>query len=444
MKNTLFKSSGPFGGKEGCQWDDGIYTTIRQLIIYSSSVIENIQIEYDEKGRSDWSKKHGESESGMINTVKLDYPGEYLRSITGHYSTKNQDIIVFSLTIESNRRTYGPFGTEEGDCFKFPPTTGNKIIGFHGSSGYYLNSIGAYFQPILDPSELITTEPFGGRGGNQWDDGIYTTIRQLIIFSSAAIDSIQIEYDEKGESKWSNRSGRKIGTKSTIKLDYPGEFLISVSGYFFNHHLKIVESLTIESNRSTYGPFGPQDETYFKFPSTSSGKIIGFHGRSGRYIDSIGAYIKPILDPGETTCHISPFGGVGGSSWDDGVHSTIRKLIIFTSEVISSIQIEYDDKGQSNWSETHGSERGTRNTVTLDYPNEFILLVSGHLHVESSLIVVGSLKFESNKGTYGPFGTEAGRFFKFPSISGKIIGFHGRCSDNLDSIGAYFEPLPNP
>lgn len=99
---------------------------------------------------------------------------------------------------------------------------------------------------------------------------------------------------------------------------------------------------------------------------------MGFHGRSGDYLDSIGAYLGPIssssVDPPSSPSQwltVGPYGGTGGSRWDDGVHTAVRQVIIFTSQVIESIQIEYDKNGQSKWSEIHGRGRGTRNPVSV-------------------------------------------------------------------------------
>lgn len=55
--------------------------------------------------------------------------------------------VIRSLALETNIRTYGPFGVEDGTKFSFP-ITGAKpmIVGFHGKSGLYLNAIGVHVQ----------------------------------------------------------------------------------------------------------------------------------------------------------------------------------------------------------------------------------------------------------------------------------------------------------
>lgn len=84
-----------------------------------------------------------------------------------------------------------------------------------------------------------------------------------------------------------------------VKLDYPDEFLTSIHGYYGSLNqwgTTFVRSLSLESNTKKYGPFGVEEGTYFSFPLTG-GKIVGFHGRCGWYLDAIGVYLKPLQQP---------------------------------------------------------------------------------------------------------------------------------------------------
>jgi len=58
----------------------------------------------------------------------------------------------------------------------------------------------------------------------------------------------------------------------------------------------LVRSLSFESNKKTYGPFGVEQGTYFSVPMTGA-KIVGFHGRCGWYLDAIGVYMKSLKQP---------------------------------------------------------------------------------------------------------------------------------------------------
>lgn len=64
---------GPWGGQDGHRWDDGVYSTVRQLIIAHGSGIDSIQIEYDKKGTPIWSEKHGGSGGTRIDKVRLTF-----------------------------------------------------------------------------------------------------------------------------------------------------------------------------------------------------------------------------------------------------------------------------------------------------------------------------------------------------------------------------------
>ena len=81
--------------------------------------------------------------------------------------------------------------------------------------------------------------------------------------------------------------------------------------------------------------------------------------------------------------------------------------------------------------------------VKLNYPDEYLVSISGHCSrvVEYGPVLVRSLMFESNKKMYGPFGIQYGTYFSIPMTGGKIVGFYGRSSWYLDSIGVYLMPL---
>lgn len=166
------RSFGPYGGVGGDSWHETFFS-IRRLVVHHGLWIDSIQIEYeDDNGAIMLSKKHGgnggsRSEVNQNPTldsfahilfrkilnlsfvlksqVVFEFPGEHLVSIHGYYSDLRQwgstATLIRSLTLKTNKRTYGPFGVEDGTKFSFP-TIGMKIIGIHGRSGLYLDAIG--------------------------------------------------------------------------------------------------------------------------------------------------------------------------------------------------------------------------------------------------------------------------------------------------------------
>lgn len=80
-----------------------------------------------------------------------------------------------------------------------------------------------------------------------------------------------------------------------VKLDYPHEVLICISGYYGSineeEKSKVIRSLTFYTSRGKYGPFGEEVGTYFT-STTTQGKVVGFHGRCSSYLDAIGVHMQ--------------------------------------------------------------------------------------------------------------------------------------------------------
>ncbi|MFS7974418.1 putative jacalin-like lectin domain-containing protein [Helianthus anomalus] len=129
--------------------------------------------------------------------------------------------------------------------------------------------------------------PWGGNGGDEWEDGAHNGVREITLVYGSCIDSIRVTYDNNGKPFLAEKHGGFGGTKTAqIKLQFPEEILVSVSG----HYCRV-------TNKRTLGPFGVEEGTPFNF-STNGGRIVGFYGRSGWFLDSLGFYLsspKPSL-----------------------------------------------------------------------------------------------------------------------------------------------------
>ncbi|KAF8013849.1 hypothetical protein BT93_I1647 [Corymbia citriodora subsp. variegata] len=426
-----FEVVGPFGNGKN-RWDDGRHADVRQIVVVYGPAIESISFTYEEGH----SFRHGTGDGGEKNTIHLDWLTEFLTSVSGFIMNDLGSTIINSLTFQSNKRTYGPFGTETGRKFSFP-ATGGKIIGFYGSSGSHLESLGAYLEPISHLHPIKCIGPFGGQGGHSWDDGKSNGVKKIKMMLEDDINCISFEYDDNGESIWSFAHGHENGNIHMVNLDYPREFLTSVSGYI-KQNCSVIQSLTFESNIRRHGPFGKEEGSFFSCALTCS-KIIGFHGRSDVQLDALGVYFEPISDL-HFLRSIGPFGGQGGSPWDDGDSTGVRKIIIKGGLAIDSITVEYD-KNDSVMSFKRGADGGHITLkIKLDYPQEYLTSFSGYFGDYYGYTIIRSLKFHSNERTFGPIGVEDGKYFSFSSTGKKIVGFHGRCGIYLDALEAHFEP----
>ncbi|KAI4355545.1 hypothetical protein L6164_004306 [Bauhinia variegata] len=139
-------------------------------------------------------------------------------------------------------------------------------------------------------NKSLIVGPWGGNGGTSWDDGIFTGVREITLVYGHCIDSFHVVYDKHGKPFTAEKHGGVGGSKTAeIKLQYPDEFLISVSGYYcpvVRGGTPVIRSLTFKSNRRSFGPYGVEEGTPFTF-TIDGGKVVGFKGRGGWYLDEI-------------------------------------------------------------------------------------------------------------------------------------------------------------
>ncbi|KAG8377793.1 hypothetical protein BUALT_Bualt08G0070600 [Buddleja alternifolia] len=102
-----------------------------------------------------------------------------------------------------------------------------------------------------------------------------------------------------------------------------------------------------------------------------SGKIVGFHGRFGKYVDAIGVYAKPTCSscvPNPINEYVDmprdpgPWGGSSGKQWADGVFLAVKQIQVHVGKsmnVIHGVQFEYVGRdGRCVWMPKHGGDGG--------------------------------------------------------------------------------------
>ncbi|XP_021294742.1 jacalin-related lectin 19 [Herrania umbratica] len=155
-------------------------------------------------------------------------------------------------------------------------------------------------QPSGKKKMSVVVGPWGGTGGAAWDDGTYHGVREITLVYDRCIDSIRVIYDKNGKPVTAEKHGGVGGNKTVeIKLKFPEEFLISVSGHYcpvVHGGGPVIRSLTFKSNQRTFGPYGVEEGTPFTF-SMEGGQIAGFNGRSAWYLDSIGFRLSRVQSP---------------------------------------------------------------------------------------------------------------------------------------------------
>ncbi|KAG7568540.1 Jacalin-like lectin domain [Arabidopsis thaliana x Arabidopsis arenosa] len=140
-------------------------------------------------------------------------------------------------------------------------------------------------------------------------------------------------------------------------------------------------------------------------------------------------------------------GGEIGDVWDDGAYDGVRKVYVGQGEDgIAFVKFEYVNGSQV----VVGDERGKKTLLGAEEfevdADDYIVYVEGYhekVFGVSTKEIISTLTFKTYKGkTSQPFGIVSGT--KFVLQGGKIVGFHGRSTDVLHSLGAYISSPSTP
>ncbi|KAL4559457.1 hypothetical protein LXL04_031595 [Taraxacum kok-saghyz] len=306
---------GPWGGSQGKDWVYMPEGFIKKITIIHSGAIDRIRFQSELHTGETHSSVFGGNGGSKTNTICIDYPNEYLTSISGTIGHIGGSTVVMSLCLQTNQTNYGPYGCPYGSdsCTRFSyDGKGGMIVGFYGHANKHIDAIGVYVIPkslelCRKMSEVgIPREsgPWGAGVGKPWDDGVFSHVKQVLVYMGESLNviyGIQFIYAKRdGNSILSEMHGGRLGVCKTklIGVDGEKEYLTRVSGFYgpvkeFGG-LKGITSITFHTNKKIYGPYGEiSGAGYVYFTSTSSpGKVVGFQGRSGDFLTAIGVHME--------------------------------------------------------------------------------------------------------------------------------------------------------
>lgn len=152
-------------------------------------------------------------------------------------------------------------------------------------------------------------------------------------------------------------------------LKSPSEHIIRIKGtYSLVSGLLVITSLTFISNTTAYGPYGRTDGE--EFTSSGLGKVVGFFGRAGSYIDQLGV-ISTTIETTTSSNAEGSWGGDGGNVFSDGRGDIAEIRINYNSDQIVAFQAIYVHNGTRFPGRIHGGDGGKSETVhdCLNYLN---------------------------------------------------------------------------
>jgi len=152
-----------------------------------------------------------------------------LTQINGTYDYISSGEMITSMTFNSNKQKYGPFGNEIGESFKTP--SGKKIMGFFGRSATYLDQIGVVVvdQPLYSPTSLKTIEnedwvlvegPWGVKEKTNFYNGRGNIVEIKVAYSKDYVISIQTTYHENGTNFKQGAIGGQGGEVAKVRGPY--------------------------------------------------------------------------------------------------------------------------------------------------------------------------------------------------------------------------------
>ncbi|KAL6640640.1 hypothetical protein ACP70R_021763 [Stipagrostis hirtigluma subsp. patula] len=292
---------------------------LESLTIGYLGLIDAFSFSYiDQTGKKQTAGPWGEGYTHDNTETILFGPSEFLEEVLGTHGTHFENVLVMSLAFVTNVKIYGPFGNPyhqnvPATPFSFTADEDSSIVGFHGSSGAHLYSIGVYtFQcpsksssvrPLPAPGQSLPTPnksgAVGGTAGIARDiEETPWRLERLTISYLGLVDAFSFSYtDQAGKRKTVGPWGEGYHHDKTKMIRFgPAEFLVEVSGTYGTHFDNVlVMSLMFVTNIRSYGPFGnPHHQnvpaTPFRFRADENSSIVGFHGRSGQHLYSIGVY----------------------------------------------------------------------------------------------------------------------------------------------------------
>ena len=298
---------------------------------------------------------------------------------------------------------------------------------------------------VSSPRPLTKSQIQGGPGGVPFDDILLKVgsrhvvgVWSINISASNRIDSFQVTYLLSDGSFYPGPlHGNTTRPPARIVLGRQS-YVDTIDGQTDGSS---ITQLTIttrgpEHEADEYGPFGSSGAVQFRF----QGCTTGFYGAASKHLDRLGVYTLPNAKKGGME-----FGGISGEVFDEDTMFRnppivgVSKLFIRHGDYISSIQAEYLLLGDVPVpGKKHGGDEGNLTTITFD-KGEKITSIEG-LYGDSyvsqlTFVTLKAGKAGGIKARYGPFG----RMGSSPiSIEGNVLGFYGKASQYLNSLGVYY------
>ncbi len=313
-------------------------------------------------------------------------------------------------------------------------------------------------QATAEASATLLSSPLFGdtTGGSTFVDPVntQTELTAVTVRHGYWIDAVQAHVG----SVTLPAHGGSSGITNTFTLA-AGEYLVAIHGRTgANAVVPAISQISFVTNKGhVYGPYGQglgQGQTtpfYWRVPV--GGRIVGFTGRAGAFLNAIG--VQYVVESSTPDVVASPVvGAPGGTPFTDTVAAgqRITGLWVNHGSWIDAIQARATPTDLP----LRGGGGGQQDFIELDEGNLFgnsIVRVRGLIGGSATNPAIAQLSFETayfSNYTFGPYGLALGQDPLTPfqldvPVGHRLVGFTGRAGTYLNAIGLLTQredPLP--
>ncbi|KNA13444.1 hypothetical protein SOVF_116660 [Spinacia oleracea] len=311
IKNQEVEYYGPYGSKSSenyrMQLRDG--EQFREVIVRHESIVDALGFVVAKPDGTTVTYQFG-GNGGIESKIVLK-TGEYVTGVSGisGYYLLVLGVLIAEIKIHTNLNPngYGPFGNRNKvssqEKFSSPVITdGRATVGFFGRNGWYLDSVGVMI-PKMPEIEIY------GPYGSQLPENFKVQLeygdrfKEVTVKYGSIVDSLGFVVTKKDGTTVPYQFGGNGFYAGKVTL-MDGEYLTRISGIFGNapkylpDNSVVIGTMTIHTNLNPngYGPFGKgidiQNVRNYSSPTMTDGPIVGFLGRSGKFLESAGVMIR--------------------------------------------------------------------------------------------------------------------------------------------------------
>jgi len=325
-------------------------------------------------------------------------------------------------------------------------------------------------------SKGISVSPlYGGKGGSEFTS-LASSVVKCIIFHTNQYPSLELVYHDGSSQVFGSRGSggdcydfscnnndqqKQQQQKQTVRASSSSSSGGIISDEIETMHVScgsFVDSITITMRNgckiSAGYSYSHAKQTVFDRKATPNLRVIGFYGRCGSWLDSIGvitaqvgstAYEQAITIPKRYPSYMPmpKYGGNGGSLFVTGAHSPMKTVELFKNDYVNGIDLKYMDTSHVKYANPSGIT--TSGSVNISDDQIVTVAIEASKYVNNIIMVTRKGKIIStlsknnsiNNNMIKSIIEKKNTAYKMIQLYGGkyVAGFHGRCGAWMDSFG---------